>query len=150
MSHPVFATIGHQFAHIRAPNNRHSCRYSILVQLNEELTMSRPQSLKMFEGSQTYWSSQREASRNWIALGLLLAAWNASDNDLAGSIRRRPESLRGYSQVSVRATALHSEELRATSMENSALGELAEQLNPRSGGVLSDNHCKGHKSVNEL
>lgn len=45
----------------------------------------------------------REASLNWLALGLLLAAWNASDNDTATQVRRRPEALRGYSSVSVRA-----------------------------------------------
>lgn len=47
--------------------------------------------------------SRREAALNWLALGLLLAAWNASDNDAGASVRRRPEALRGYSQVSVRA-----------------------------------------------
>jgi hypothetical protein len=46
--------------------------------------------------------SRREASLNWLALGLLLAAWNACDNDAARA-RPRPESLRGYSYVSVRA-----------------------------------------------
>ena len=45
----------------------------------------------------------REASLNWLALGLLLAAWNASDNDTATQMRRRPEALRGYASVSVRA-----------------------------------------------
>jgi hypothetical protein len=49
-----------------------------------------------------WWSQRREASLNWLALGLLLAAWNASDNDAAG-LRRRPETLRGYASVSVRA-----------------------------------------------
>ena len=44
----------------------------------------------------------REASLNWLALGLLLAAWNAADNG-ADERRRRPETLRGYSYVSVRA-----------------------------------------------
>jgi hypothetical protein len=48
------------------------------------------------------WSQHREASLNWLALGLLLAAWNAVDND-AGQRPRRPEVLRGYSYVSVRA-----------------------------------------------
>jgi hypothetical protein len=38
-----------------------------------------------------------------LALGLLLAAWNASDNDAAANARPRPEALRGYSYVSVRA-----------------------------------------------
>ena len=50
-----------------------------------------------------FWSEHREASLNWLALGLLLAAWNASDNDTATQVRRRPEALRGYSSVSVRA-----------------------------------------------
>ena len=47
--------------------------------------------------------SRREAALNWLALGLLLAAWNAADNDAGASARRRPEELRGYSFVSVRA-----------------------------------------------
>jgi len=50
-----------------------------------------------------FWGQHREASLNWLALGLLLAAWNASDNDTPGQLRRRPEALRGYSSVSVRA-----------------------------------------------
>ena len=50
----------------------------------------------------SWWTQHREASLNWLALGLLLAAWNASDNDTA-QVRRRPEALRGYSSVSVRA-----------------------------------------------
>ncbi len=28
-----------------------------------------------------FWSKHREASLNWLALGLLLAAWNAADNE---------------------------------------------------------------------
>jgi hypothetical protein len=51
----------------------------------------------------SFWSAHREASLNWLALGLLLAAWNASDNDAAANVRRRPEALRGYTYVSVRA-----------------------------------------------
>ena len=62
-----------------------------------------------------FWSLRREASLNWLALGLLLAAWNVSDNevrsdashdannDAAATERRRPEALRGYTYVSVRA-----------------------------------------------
>jgi hypothetical protein len=51
------------------------------------------------------WSQHREASLNWLALGLLLAAWNAVDDSPAPP---RPESLRGYSCVSVRAAARHA------------------------------------------
>jgi hypothetical protein len=47
--------------------------------------------------------SGREATLNWLALGLLLAAWNACDNDVAAKARPRPEGLRGYHYVSVRA-----------------------------------------------
>lgn len=62
------------------------------------------------ESRQTWWSQHREASLNWLALGLLLAAWNASDDD--GAARARPGALRGYSYVSVRAAALHSNAAR--------------------------------------
>jgi hypothetical protein len=54
-------------------------------------------------GRKQFWASHREASMNWLALGLLLAAWNASDNSSAPDPRRRPEALRGYAYVSVRA-----------------------------------------------
>jgi hypothetical protein len=47
------------------------------------------------------WSQHREAALNWLAFGLLLAAWNAADD--AQPAPHRPEALRGYSQVSVRA-----------------------------------------------
>jgi hypothetical protein len=52
-----------------------------------------------------------EASRNWLAFGLLLAAWNAVDSDPAALARRRPEPLRGYSYVSVRAATHYAKEL---------------------------------------
>jgi hypothetical protein len=61
----------------------------------------------------TLWAQRRDASLNWLALGLLLAAWNGADNgaaNSAGDTRRRPESLRGYSSVSVRA-AMRSDAL---------------------------------------
>lgn len=51
----------------------------------------------------SFWSVRREATFNWLALGLLLAAWNASDNDAPAQARRRPEAFRGYAHVSVRA-----------------------------------------------
>jgi len=58
-----------------------------------------------------WWPQHREASLNWLALGLLLAAWNASDNDTAVQAPPRPEVLRGYPCVSVRAATLHSAHL---------------------------------------
>lgn len=59
--------------------------------------------------SGSFWNSRREAALNWLALGMLLAAWNASDNEPAqnaprsSEAMRRPEALRGYAHVSVRA-----------------------------------------------
>ena len=49
-----------------------------------------------------FWSVRREAALNWLALGLLLAAWNMADNG-GDAGDRRPAPLRGYVQVSVRA-----------------------------------------------
>jgi hypothetical protein len=68
-------------------------------------------------GSRSWWTQRREASLNWLALGLLLAAWNASDDgqEVPAAQRptaQRPSALRGYSSVSVRAATLHAEELR--------------------------------------
>jgi hypothetical protein len=65
----------------------------------------------MFIEARAYWLARREAALNWLALGLLLAAWNAVDNDAGPAVRRRPEALRAYPCVSaraVRAVQLHS------------------------------------------
>lgn len=51
--------------------------------------------------SSTQWWLSREAAVNWLALGLLLGAWNAADD--GESSRPRPATLRGYGAVSVRA-----------------------------------------------
>ena len=60
-------------------------------------------SRKMAGLPEQLWTQHREAALNWLAFGLLLAAWNAADDGEA--MPRRPESLRGYAQVSVRAIA---------------------------------------------
>lgn len=58
----------------------------------------------------TWWTQHREATLNWLALGLLLAAWNASNDgtsdDGAAAQARRPPGLRGYPIVSVRAATV--------------------------------------------
>jgi hypothetical protein len=54
--------------------------------------------------------SYREAALNWLALGLLLAAWNGSDDagasrdvlSVTRDVPERPAALRAYPQVSVR------------------------------------------------
>jgi hypothetical protein len=55
--------------------------------------------------------SHREVALNWLAFGLLLAAWNASDDaggtrdplSAARVVPERPAALRAYPKVSVRA-----------------------------------------------
>ena len=54
----------------------------------------------------SWWAQHREATLNWLALGMLLAAWNATDGETIPVVRR-PETLRGYTYVSVRA-AVHN------------------------------------------
>jgi len=59
-----------------------------------------------FSKPHVFWAQHREASLNWLALGLLLAAWNTSDNDAVSTVQPRPDSLKGYGHVSVRAVQL--------------------------------------------
>lgn len=59
-----------------------------------------------------WWTQHREATLNWLALGMLLAAWNATDGDMTPAVRR-PEALRGYTYVSVRGAANSFEQGRA-------------------------------------
>jgi hypothetical protein len=48
-----------------------------------------------------FWSQHREATLNWLALGLLLAAWNASDNDAASSPQPQINLCKGHKSVNV-------------------------------------------------
>jgi hypothetical protein len=54
-------------------------------------------------GPAAHWTPRREAALNWLALGLLLAAWNATSRDAGANMVRRPDTLRGYEYVSPRA-----------------------------------------------
>ncbi len=47
------------------------------------------------------WTQSRDASLNWLALGVLLAAWNAVDDPSA--LGHRPQVLRAYPCVTVRS-----------------------------------------------
>ena len=57
----------------------------------------------MFDKPRVLWAQHREAALNWLALGLLLAAWNAADGADSSGGKRRPDALRAYPSVSVRA-----------------------------------------------
>jgi len=63
----------------------------------------------MFDKPRVLWSQHREAALNWLAFGLLLAAWNAADSVDSSGSGRRPEALRAYPSVSVRAVMRTSE-----------------------------------------
>jgi hypothetical protein len=66
----------------------------------------------IFAKPRTWWNQHREASLNWLALGMLLAAWNATDHDDSKSDQRRPDTLRGYTCVTVRAAQRAQTSLR--------------------------------------
>jgi hypothetical protein len=58
---------------------------------------------KLMGSRGSFWTLHREATLNWLALGMLLAAWNTTDSESRVSSSQRPQALRGYAQVSVRA-----------------------------------------------
>ncbi len=68
--------------------------------------------VSMFDKPRAFWNQHREASLNWLALGLLLAAWNAADHDESKTEESRPDALRGYTYVSVRAAQRSQASLR--------------------------------------
>ena len=90
---------------------------------------------------ETWWSQHRDTSLNWLAFGVLLAAWNAADDGTAasGSAPRRPQELRGYPTVSVRAATHRPVPFRA---ENAAYSS------PGTDEIRAVFLC--HKSVNVL
>jgi hypothetical protein len=71
---------------------------------------------------ESWWSQHREASLNWLALGMLLAAWNAADNGATRQAKPRPASLRGYAYVSVRAQ-------RSAATDRSTRAQVHESVN---------------------
>jgi len=56
-----------------------------------------------FTRSGTLWSEYRDPSLSWLALGVLLAAWNGCDDDPRPPVTPRPDILREYPVVSRRA-----------------------------------------------
>jgi hypothetical protein len=59
--------------------------------------MKKSNSTRTFGALPRFWPLDRERSLNWLALGLLLAAWNAAND---GSAESRPLHLHGYTYVS--------------------------------------------------
>lgn len=57
----------------------------------------------MIGSPRAIWTQRGELARNWLALGMLLAAWNAVDGNEPAGIAKRPHALRGYACISVRA-----------------------------------------------
>jgi hypothetical protein len=72
--------------------------------------MHKPGTFPAFNPLAQFWQEHREASRNWLALGVMLAAWNLTNDEVAKSAARRPEALRRYDYVSVRAVQRMADE----------------------------------------
>ncbi len=63
--------------------------------------MTHSQRLARCQTAREFWSKHREASLNWLALGLLLAAWNASDNDGRSEVAAPMHHAKGHKTVNV-------------------------------------------------
>lgn len=50
---------------------------------------------------------RNDSARNWLALGLLLAAWNFSDNDAVRTQASKPQQLQHHAIVTVRTAREH-------------------------------------------
>lgn len=68
-----------------------------------------------FKSTRKFWFQRSEAALNWVALGMLLAAWNVCDNATpadrhltdAQRTPQRPAKFGAYAYVSVRAYKSH-------------------------------------------
>ena len=59
--------------------------------------------LRNWSAVPTWHEASRERALNWLAFGLLLAAWNFSDNDAVTPKAARPQQLENHAIVTVRA-----------------------------------------------
>jgi hypothetical protein len=63
--------------------------------------MSTVHRLQRCQTPREFWAKHREASLNWMALGLLLGAWHAADNDAAKTVVDAPNLAKGHKTVNV-------------------------------------------------
>jgi hypothetical protein len=54
-----------------------------------------------------WFEMRNESTHNWLALGLLLAAWNFSDNDAVRMAADKPPTLQNHAVVTVRTARAH-------------------------------------------
>ncbi len=55
-----------------------------------------------------WFALRSDGARNWLALGLLLAAWNFSDNDAVTTTANKPAPLHKHPLVTVRSVRAHN------------------------------------------
>jgi len=63
--------------------------------------MSTLQRLRHCQTPREFWAKHREASLNWLALGMLLSAWHAADNDAAKAVAYQTNLAKGHKTVNV-------------------------------------------------
>jgi hypothetical protein len=74
-----------------------------MIETNLTVPAPTTRAASIFSKPRVLWIQHREAALNWLAFGLLLAAWNAADRMDSSGAQRRPDALRAYPTVSVRA-----------------------------------------------
>jgi hypothetical protein len=55
----------------------------------------------------TWFEPRSESARNWLALGLLLAAWNFSDNEAVRNEATKPQGLQHHTLITARSLRAH-------------------------------------------
>jgi hypothetical protein len=55
----------------------------------------------------TWFEPRSESARNWLALGLLLAAWNFSDNEAVRKQAAKPHGLQHHALITARSLRAH-------------------------------------------
>ncbi len=63
--------------------------------------MNTPRRLQRCQTPREFWAKHREATLNWMALGMLLSAWHAADNDAAKSVAHATNLAKGHKTVNV-------------------------------------------------
>jgi hypothetical protein len=86
-------------AHLGAVGSRFSAHSGDRLQSTEDTVMTRVHRLTRCQTPREFWSKNREASLNWLALGLLLAAWNASDNEVQNAVSVPMHQAKGHKTV---------------------------------------------------
>jgi len=82
------------------PLPQSTCKMVFVAKSDQEIIVVTMQESGRCRTVREFWSKHREASLNWLALGMLLAAWNGVDND-AKAVAPPANLAKGHKTVNV-------------------------------------------------